>query len=325
TTALAFAKILLCQDAQRDLAGQVIACDQCDSCRLLADSAPAHPDLHVIAKESAAYHDKREIRDRKQTVIPVEVIRDFLIDPVYRAPQMRHNKVFVVDEAELLNTAGQNALLKTLEEPPAATYLILVTSHEDRLLPTIRSRCQRVSFVPLTDEVVSVWLAEHADGLDESQRKWLVEFAGGSLGRAALAVQYNLQQWSAHVVDAVGQMLKGQYPTELGEQMAAGIDQFAQQWVKDHDNASKEAANKLGAGLMFHLLGQHARGKLNAATAAMHRDPQAIRPRVEAWLAAIDTLQQAERHVASNVNLTIAGEHLVWSLFRSLRPIETAI
>src|SRR5690606_4650358 len=117
-----------------------------------------HPDLHVVTKELARYSEDRSTRERKLTQIPVDVLRTELIEPVYRAAQMGHGKVFIVDEAELLNDAGQNAMLKTLEEPPAGTTIILVTSIQDRLLPTIRSRCQRVAFVPLPDSVVSRWL-----------------------------------------------------------------------------------------------------------------------------------------------------------------------
>ncbi|MEL7087151.1 MAG: hypothetical protein AAGL98_01715, partial [Planctomycetota bacterium] len=185
TTALALAKVLLCHAPERDLAGRVTACGGCVSCLTFRpapeeagpDATPgagagaaagagagagafpgvAHPDLHVVNKELARYSDDRQVRDRKLTSIPVDVLRTALIEPAYLGAQLNHGKVFIVDEAELLNAAGQNVLLKTLEEPPTpddntgggGTTIILVTANEDRLLPTIRSRCQRIAFVPL--------------------------------------------------------------------------------------------------------------------------------------------------------------------------------
>ena len=92
---------------------------------------------------------------------PVDVLRQHMIGgwtkdpprfheaPAYLTPLSAPAKTFIIDEAELIDTVGQNALLKTLEEPPRRTYIFLVTSRPERLLPTIRSRCQHVRFVPL--------------------------------------------------------------------------------------------------------------------------------------------------------------------------------
>ncbi len=165
TTAKAFAKIILCHDPQTDLGGRVIACGGCASCRLLrgesgsAQNSGVHPDFLVVTKELARFSDDRKIRERKQLTIPVEVLESQFIEPIHRAPQLRHNKVLVIDEAELIDSRGQNLLLKTLEEPPAGMYLILVTASEDKLLPTIRSRCQRHRLRPAAvDEVLDRWL-----------------------------------------------------------------------------------------------------------------------------------------------------------------------
>ena len=208
TTAVAFARELLCHNPVTDLHGNASACDQCGSCKLFrqikeaeqsgdptATLSSAHPDLHIITKELALFSDDAQERSRKLTTIPVGVIREHLLGPASHSPQLNHGKVFIVDEAELLNPTGQNALLKTLEEPTPGTYLILVTSSEHRLLPTIRSRCQRVAFGPLDDSAVSRWLAEHHADLDEPTAKWIVGFAQGSLGRASLAVRFELVQW----------------------------------------------------------------------------------------------------------------------------------
>ena len=72
------------------------------------------------------------------------------------------------------------ATLKLLEEPPAGTVIILVTTREDRLLPTIRSRCQRVAFAPLDDQAMQSWLASADLAVDPESRRWIERFAEGS-------------------------------------------------------------------------------------------------------------------------------------------------
>ena len=159
----------------------------------------------MVVKELALYSDSKQMRDRKLLRIPVEVVREALIEPAYRGSQLGHGKVFILDEAELLNLEGQNALLKTLEEPPPGTTIILITSSEERLLPTIRSRCQRTAFVPLPAQAVAAWLKAYAPEMSDGEEGgWLVRFASGSIGRAKLAVDYDLTAWSRTVLPRCG-------------------------------------------------------------------------------------------------------------------------
>ena len=352
TAAVAFAKLLLCHERQTTLTGAVEACGNCPSCRLFesgrrppeapqaeatADGetgalATAHPDLHVVTKELAKYSDDRSIRDRKLTQIPVEVLRHALLGPVHRRSQMDHGKVFILDEAELLNPTGQNLLLKTLEEPPEGTFLILVTSSEDRLLPTIRSRCQRVVFVPLSDAIVSDWVEKHpaAATLSATDRQWLVSFASGSLGRAALALDYDLTEWARAVLPEMDSLAQRGVTRSgsLGQIIASRIDGFAQAWVDRHRNASKEAANKLAAGLMGALVATHARRRVaDLAARADPADPVGAENLLEPWLGVMDAVEEMRRLLASNVNLSLACDHLVSRMARGLtsqRPTSNA-
>ncbi|MEO1235276.1 MAG: DNA polymerase III subunit [Planctomycetota bacterium] len=346
TTALAFARVLLCHTPEQSLAGQVMACGGCPSCRLLPstpgndeDGAPAtdasggHPDLHIVNKELARYSDDRQIRDRKLTSIPVDVLRTALIEPAYRGAQLNHGKVFVVDEAELLNPAGQNALLKTLEEPPTheiaavapgsgagGTFIILVTAHEDRLLPTIRSRCQRTAFVPLPDEVLDRFLQEYAAQLEPVERSWLVGFAQGSLGRARLVLDYGLTEWARVVLAQLEQLARGRAVPTLGADMAERINGFAEAWVKNHDNASKEAANKQAAGLMFSLVAVHARQEIDRLAATCDpAGPDAAEATLTPWLDVIAALGVAESRLGSNVNLGLVCDGLASQIALALR------
>jgi len=344
TAALAFARILLCPHAQADLTGRVTACGECRSCQLMPDptaeseatedagaAATAHPDLHVIRKELCAVSSVNTVRNRKQLNIPVDLLRELVIGgttsdgryhdaPAYKSSHLRHGKVFIIDEAELLERAGQNALLKTLEEPPPGTTLILVTSSEDRLLPTIRSRCQRVAFVPLPDEAVDQWLEREAGELSDEDRQWLRLFAGGSLGRARIALDYELAAWAREVLPAIDAMARGEAQGELGGRLAKLIDDFAKAWVKDRPKASKEAANKLAAGLMWSLIASHARQQLKALSARCEADdPIADEAVLSPWLGVIEVLREAEGLLASNVNLSLVCDHLVSRMDQAMR------
>jgi len=324
TTALIFGKLLLCHAPATDLAGQTIACDACPSCRLFrgtdAQITSAHPDLHVLTKELAATSSVAELRRRKQLNIPVDLVREHIVGgttmdgkfhdaPAYQSSKMNHGKVFIIDEAELLAAEGQNAMLKTLEEPPKATHLFLITSSEDKLLPTIRSRCQRVAFAPLADQIVDNWLETKAGVADASQRQALVTFASGSLGRAKLAIDWDLGEWGRTLLGAVDAIAAGRVEASLGSDIASRVGDFAEAWVKAHDGASKEAANHRAAGLMWSMIANHARRQLAAAA----DDPT----RLEGWLAVIDALRTTESELASHVNLSLVCDHLASLMHRA--------
>ncbi|MBI1336040.1 MAG: hypothetical protein GC164_03655 [Phycisphaera sp.] len=330
TTATAFAKVLLCHAPQRDLVGRVTACDSCQSCRLLSrsDAAAAHPDYHVVTKELARYSDERSTRERKLMTIPVDVIRNELIEPVYRTAQLippgsttPARKVFIVDEAHLLDRHGQNALLKTLEEPPAGSHIILVTPQRDRLLPTILSRCQSVAFATLKDDVVRDFLDRQHPDLSDEGRASVIELASGSLGVAAMAVEYRLSPWVRLVRSAVDGMAGGRFPVTFGADMRQMMEDFAAEWVKRHDNASKEAANKMAHALMCSLLTNYADRKLTGAAhqyAAQRFDVDEAQRATEPWIGVIEAVRESEGYIASNVNMGLLSDHLVTRMHRSL-------
>ncbi len=292
-----------------------------------------HPDYHVIRKELAAMSSITELRKRKQMNIPVDLLRELMIggktgDGTYhdglafKSPRLNHNKVFIIDEAELLDNTGQNALLKTLEEPSPGTFIILVTSSEDRLLSTIRSRCQRVSFTALPERIVSDWIAKKGLGLTDHHAQWLARFAAGSLGRVELALQYDLYAWAKAVLPAVIQMREDRYATLLGPQIGELINGFAERWVEEHPSASKDAANKQAGGLMWTMITQYARQKIAEIAAKCDAtDPIGAEAALEPWLGVIEAVGDAERNLASNVNMGLVCDALVAQLHRALAPV----
>ncbi len=123
--ALTLAKSLNCAVAEHD------SCDRCDSCRRIANRK--HPDLYWVSPES------------KSRRITVEQVREFC-RAINLKPHMAAVKVGVIVDADCLREEASNAFLKTLEEPPAQTIIVLLTAEPQRLLPTILSRCLRLSF-----------------------------------------------------------------------------------------------------------------------------------------------------------------------------------
>jgi len=123
-TALALATALNCQRARGE------GCGECDACAKIA--AGIHPDIVTLVREGAAQ------------IVPIESVRSQVIARIGMPPHEADLRVFIVEEATALAPPAANALLKTLEEPPARTLFVLCTTAPEQLLPTIRSRCQRI-------------------------------------------------------------------------------------------------------------------------------------------------------------------------------------
>jgi DNA polymerase-3 subunit delta' len=224
-------------------------------------------------------------------------------------------KAFIVDEAEMIKQEEQNILLKTMEEPPSGTAIILVTSNEDRLLPTIRSRCQRVGFVPLDEREMDRWIKGAAIELDAKRGAWLRTFAAGSPGLARLAVDADLFAWHEAVSPLLASVDKGQFPAELGSTMAKLIGERAEAEVKANPDASKDGANKVWARRMLAFVAEHYRRRLRDGAGTDPDDAGTQR-----WLANLDAIQAAEGFLATNVNMTMLLENLAAQL--ALDPVS---
>lgn len=122
-----------------------VGCGRCSSCERIARHR--HPDVHHVVPEGP--------------LIPVDQIRESVIPEAARSPFEGRHKVFVIEEAERMNDAAQNSLLKTLEEPQPDTMFVLISDREDEVLETIRSRCRIVRLEPLsTERVVDILVAQ---------------------------------------------------------------------------------------------------------------------------------------------------------------------
>lgn len=135
--------------------------------------------------------DDQDLQDlKKSSVIKVDEVREinqFLSKKSFDGSW----RVVLVDTADELNTAGANAILKILEEPPEKSILLLVSHHPDRLLPTIKSRCAKLSLLPLSKQDVAVLLRRYMPELNETDVKKLAEISHGSIGKALNYAQNN--------------------------------------------------------------------------------------------------------------------------------------
>lgn len=305
STAEALAAILLDPDAAPNLAGLIEADPQGRTTHLIA--AGTHPDVHVITRRLAEFSSDPEVRRRKQTNIPVGVVREFIVEPASRSGHgrtgSRATKVFIIDEAEYLAVEGQNALLKTLEEPAAGTVIILVTANEDMLAATIRSRCQRIAFSPLSEKAMAQWMEQRGVAPGAAERRWLRRFAQGSPGLAAEALEHGLHDWFAQIEPSIRAIDAGGYPADLAPTCGKLIEGFAAAALKANPNASKEAANRTAADYLFILLAREVQDRLARALSAGED--------LEPLLAVLDLIHESERMLDSHLNLGQVFENLV--------------
>jgi len=184
-TALALAAALNCLEAPGE------GCDHCISCEKIAQGI--HPDVVTLEREGAAQ------------IVPIDVVRQ-VIARVGLPPHEARVRVFLVDEATALQGAAANALLKTLEEPPQRTMFILSTVAPDQLLPTLRSRCQRVAFA--ARPVATAAEGDEAAALRIRLAGEVAELAGGAAGPRELGAALALAQRVAEDKTAVTAILE---------------------------------------------------------------------------------------------------------------------
>lgn len=161
------AKFLLCQGVDKKTAKAQIYCNQCHSCRLM--DAGSHPDYLICDQEAPG----------KQ--IKIDAVRN-LNEFLSKTPQISACQVVQVFPVEAMNTNASNALLKTLEEPSGETYLLLIAERLGSILPTIRSRTQRINCHPPSEDSGRQWLTQRfpntpAEDIDRALR----QCAGGPL------------------------------------------------------------------------------------------------------------------------------------------------
>jgi DNA polymerase-3 subunit delta' len=191
--ALELAKAINCEDDENK------PCDKCTSCKKI--DKLIHPDVKMIfpvpsvkTPEEIERFKKEKIQEpytivkfEKNVNIPVDQIREMQKE-LYLKPFEGKKKVVIINEAENMHPASANSLLKTLEEPPLDSHLILTTTDINRLLPTVVSRCQQIRFSKIHSSLIEKRLIERHQ-IPDDKALFYAKLSNGSLGKALDYVQ----------------------------------------------------------------------------------------------------------------------------------------
>ncbi len=276
------------------------ACDQCPGCHLV--DAGTHPDLFMVQ------------RPEESLEFTINVIREDLLPNLAMKPARGVRKAAILDDADDLNEEAANCLLKTLEEPPPGSLLVLVGGpNVERQLPTILSRCQIIRFAPPPPALGARILAEKGIA-DPARQQRLLQLAGGSPGQA-LALDDD-EVWK--------------FRDTLLKTLTSGRlvpDQLVRPWMEFIENAGKEsAAQRERASLilrLFVLMTETALKLLIGAKVAGldPKEEEALRKlgtslgeeRLLAW---IERALEADRQIDYRVQLVLIMEAFVDAICR---------
>lgn len=176
--AIEFARTLVCRSSPD---GE--ACGDCSACRRAGEfDIPKSDKAEDFDRVFLSHHPDIGLVCSPKRLIRVGAIRALETEANFR-PVEAENRVFIIDDADKMNPEAANALLKTLEEPPANVYLVLVTARPDALLQTIRSRCQMLRFAPVaTAEICDLLVSKHGQQPDDAALA--SRLCGGSIAAA---------------------------------------------------------------------------------------------------------------------------------------------
>jgi DNA polymerase-3 subunit delta' len=289
--ALKLAQGLLCERVPEE---RLAPCGECPSCRQVL--AGSHPDVAIVSKPA----DK--------SFIPVELLigdaehrmRAGLCYDIALKPYSGRRKVAIIDDADYLNKEGANCLLKTLEEPPPKSVLILIGTSEQRQLPTIRSRCQVVRFTLLAEREVAELLVSGGLCEDPAIAQRAAAHGEGSVARAALWCDPTLVEFRGQLLEILSSREFDLLPA------AKTLGQFADGGGKE--SAAKRERLRLAVSLAEELYRAVLLNLTSGQTSGDASLGQAVSracnwlPGDEAAAACLDVCLDAYAHIDANVN-----------------------
>ncbi len=295
--AVELAKSLLCENAALD---SLQACDRCPSC--IQVEAGTHPDFYTAVRPPEALE------------FPISLMRELCQSFALKSAHGR-GKVVLIDDADDLNEEAANCFLKTLEEPPPRSILILIGSSADRQLQTIVSRCQVIRFTPLSAEVVDE-LLQTRDIADAALRARLVRLSAGSPGLAKELAEPALWEFRRD-------LLQGLTKTPIDSV------ELSRKWMEFVEEAGKEsAAQRRRAQLVLRLVIDFLDDALTVALNGVPRRTEAEdRPALDALARRVDTDRlldvlgrclEADRQIDRRVQLVLILEGLMDALGQRL-------
>ena len=317
-----FAKIILCENRQKKRHNKedfFDCCDTCVSCRGI--EADTHPDFHLVYREQIRELEG-ESGTHKATTLAIDVIREKLNRPARLTSAYGQGKVFVVREIHLANAAAQNALLKTLEEPPDGTVLILLADQLEGLLPTVISRCQIVTFSPLPEDFLLERLSQA--GYEQLESRFWARFADGSLGRA---LWFAHQQWYETKIELLEHLalLSDSRVVESAELLMNLAKTHASQLRKQDPVISDTVAKHKMYSFLLAVIGTFYRDLMlcrsgSTPSACIHADQEPLLASAAEGIdlrdasRAVSLIARAEHLIHTNVNANLVLEDLLGDL-----------
>ena len=182
-----FTAIEVCKALNCEILSPMDSCDKCSSC--LKIEKRTHPDFFIL-------EPKKSSPTAREAILKIDEIRELQRKLLY-LPYEGSTKVAIINNAECMNPQAANSFLKTLEEPPTKTLIILIASNPYQLLPTVLSRCQRIRFFPLPSEAIKTIISHHLKSeAGESQPEEIELRSRRSMGQVAHALEEDLLKTS---------------------------------------------------------------------------------------------------------------------------------
>jgi DNA polymerase-3 subunit delta' len=293
TFAVELARALLCE-AQPPGAERVLeACGHCPAC--VQVTAGSHPDFFPA------------VRPAESAEFPVDLMHELCHAFSLKSARGR-GKVVLIDEADDFNEESANCFLKTLEEPPPKSVLLLIGSTPDRQLPTVVSRCQVLRFGPLAEEDIDAVLQTQGVG-DTEGRGRLIRLAGGSPGMALALADPELWEFRGSLLDAVSQPRFDS--VALGRSFLSFVE------TAGKESALQRRRAQLVVRLLIDFLGDALAVRVEAApqrTDASDRpalQALAARAEPETLMALLERCLQADEQIERRVQLVLILESLL--------------
>ena len=298
--ALELAKAFACQNPQ---SGE--ACDACGACRR-ADkfNYPKSDDRDGFKRVIFSEHPDIGLVLAFNRNILVNAVRNLETEANFR-PFEAGARFFIIDNADKMNEEASNALLKTLEEPPATTYIFLITARPASLLSTIRSRCQIVRFAPIETRQIEGFL-EGTKHFSIDDAELLSKLAHGSLGRALKLDLSKFREQRDTLLKALESLLLAQQNRAVLLKIAEEINDAKN---KDHYENYLEILQTLIRDVWALRLGQPEETLVNAdlKDALKRLAENADSRRLASWLTEIESLRE---NLTVNLNRKIATDAL---------------
>ena len=264
------------------------ACGVCKSCKKITTGN--HPDIIRIQPIGP--------------IIKIDQIRA-LLQTLAMKPYEAIIRVAILSEAQSMNAAASNALLKILEEPPSRSMLVLTATQKSDLLPTIVSRCQHVRFNPIPKERIASWLKKK-HGLEQQAADILAEMANGSFSNAKMMVKNNWLQRRKWVIEEMAR---------LSLQPIAHLFAVAEKLSKEKE-ALAQSLEIIKVWFRDLIICRYDAGKIINRDVADKIKNASQKNNLPDLLSKVDAVQKTQNRLAANTNLRLTMESLLINLAR---------